>query len=252
MNKLWLPLILWGVGFGAGTRPFSHYQHVKTEELECSDCHRKTMNSTSLEANVKVPWATCSKCHADDTTFKVEFPYTQADSSFRIPKRSLPGDFKFDHKAHVSSKVACAECHGEAVKPGASSVGVRVGTTETLMGMRNCMECHMKKAEVSCLTCHDKMEKPLGHLSSAWIHSEGHGLQSNLKSKDCALCHENNKTTSCAECHMGTDASKVHGANYRFNHGEDVTFKKLDCAVCHQPLQQFCGDCHEGKGRTTR
>jgi hypothetical protein len=51
---------------------------------------------------------------------------------------------------------------------------------------------------------------------------------------------------------MGTDARAVHGLNYRFNHGTDVKFKKMDCAVCHQPLEQFCGDCHEGAGRPSR
>ena len=66
------------------------------------------------------------------------------------------------------------------------------------------------------------------------------------------MCHDQGSVTTCEECHAGTDARKVHGLNYRFNHGPDVRFHKLDCATCHAPLDQFCADCHEGKGKATR
>lgn len=251
MNKVWIPLFLWGMSFGGETREFSHHQHVKVEELQCSDCHSKTMNSTAIMDTAKVNHKTCLKCHDDDEDFKTVKPLTMTDPSFAIRNRAEKGSLKFSHKAHVGAKVECAQCHGDVLPKGAAPAGLAEADP---LSMRNCMECHVQKAEVSCLTCHDKVEKPLSHLSAAWLKSEGHGLQSNLKGKDCAMCHEQGHAEGgeCNDCHMGVDARKVHGLNYRFNHGTDVKFKKMDCSVCHQPLEQFCGDCHEGKGRPAR
>jgi hypothetical protein len=117
------------------------------------------------------------------------------------------------------------------------------------LAMKNCMDCHLQKAEISCLTCHTKVYKPINHMTDIWLKGQSHGLESNLSNQDCAMCHEKGEVTSCAECHMGGDSRLVHGLNYRFNHGVDVKFKKSDCSSCHTPLDQFCSDCHEGKGR---
>lgn len=255
MNKAWIPLFLWGMSFGGESREFSHHQHVKTEELKCSDCHSKVMNSTARLDSAKVSHKTCVKCHDDDESYKEVKPLVMTDPSFAIRERAEKGSLKFSHKAHSQAQVDCAQCHGDVLPKGAAPAGL---SDANPLSMRSCMECHVRKAEVSCLTCHDKVEKPLNHLSAAWLKSEGHGLQSNLKGQDCAMCHDEAMAGvgadvgDCAECHMGTDARKVHGLNYRLNHGTDVKFKKLDCAVCHAPLEQFCGDCHEGKGRPAR
>ncbi len=248
MTKGLLTLLLFGVGWGAGNTEFSHSQHGKKEELECTDCHSKTMNSRGLEDVVPVPDKTCTKCHADDTGFTLVRPLVITDLSYKIRDRAEKGSLKFSHKAHgKKASMECAQCHGEELAKGVPLPALKGPDP---MAMKSCMECHVKKAEISCLTCHDKVEKPLNHLSVAWMRSEGHGLASNLKGKDCEMCHE--QTGDCAECHMGTDARKVHGLNYRFNHGTDVRFGKSDCSVCHQPLDQFCADCHEGAGGPAR
>ena len=244
MSKVILPLLMVGFAFAGQTHRFSHYQHVKTEELECTDCHNKTMNSTTLDkARVGLTLKSCEKCHSDDSEFTTPKPIVLVDSSFRIRRMEGP-DLKFNHKAHVSAKVECAACHGLL-----ADTGHAVAPMKNAFTMKTCMECHLQKAEVACLTCHTKLDKPLNHLSTAWLRSEAHGIESNVKDQDCSMCHESGTVTTCAECHMGSDARKVHGLNYRFNHGVDVKFKKLDCSVCHAPLNQFCADCHEGKGR---
>lgn len=246
MKQVTLPLLLIGFAFGGGTHQFSHFQHVKTEELECTDCHTKTMYSTTLaESRVGLTLKACEKCHADDSEFTTPKPIVLADPSFRI-QRMDAGGLKFNHKAHISAKVQCTACHGDVLVPGDSVAALKIPNPLT---MKSCMECHLQRAEISCLTCHDKIEKPVDHLSATWLRSQGHGMQSNLRDPDCALCHDKGQITTCDECHMGGDARKVHGPNYRFNHGIDVRFKKLDCSVCHAPLDQFCADCHEGKGR---
>lgn len=246
MIRVTLPLLLIGVAFAGDTHKFSHFNHVKKEELVCSDCHGKTMNSTSLsQARAGLTLKSCDKCHSDDSNFSAPKPIVLVDPSFRI-ERAVAPDFKFNHKAHAASKVACASCHGELADPEIPAQSASAGSR---LGMRDCMECHLQKADVSCLSCHDKVEKPLSHMLASWKRSEGHGLKSGLAEKDCAMCHEDGQVTTCSDCHLGDDAKKVHGLNYRFNHGIDVKFKKLDCAVCHAPLDQFCADCHEGKGR---
>lgn len=251
MIRVTLPLLMCGLAWGGETHLFSHYQHVKKEDLTCSDCHSKTMNSTTLAgARVGLTLKACEKCHSDDSEFTTPKPIVMVDSSFRI-KRSEMEDLKFDHKAHVSAKVACAACHGLLAGPDSAGVATPA-PGKYLVTMKSCMECHVQKAEVSCLTCHDKIDKPLNHKSDMWARSGGHGLESNLNNQDCSMCHDKGSITTCDECHMGADARKVHGPNYRYNHGVDVKFKKLDCSVCHAPLDQFCADCHEGKGRQLR
>jgi len=245
-----------GFALGGETHQFSHYQHVKTEELDCSDCHNKTIKSTSLaDSRVGLTLKACVKCHSDDSTFQTPKPIVLIDASFRI-KRAEDADLKFNHKAHLSANVDCASCHGQLVAPGDSAPAATAAPAsvpmKNLLAMQSCMECHVRKADVSCLTCHTKIDKPLNHMSDVWLRGEGHGLQSNLNNQDCSMCHEKGEVTTCAECHMGNDARKVHGLNYRFKHGVDVKFKKSDCSVCHAPLDQFCADCHEGKGRQLR
>lgn len=250
MIRVALPFLMLGVAMGGDTHRFSHYQHVKTEDLVCTDCHNKTIKSSTLaESRVGLTLKACVQCHSDDSNFNAPKPIVMADSSFRIKRADGP-DLKFNHKAHITAKVECASCHGELVAPGDSAAAA--APPKNLLAMQGCMECHVKKAEVSCLTCHTKIDKPLNHMSDAWVRGSGHGTQSTLDGQDCSMCHEKGAITTCAECHLGGDARKVHGANFRFNHGVDVKFKKSDCSVCHAPLDQFCSDCHEGKGRQLR
>jgi hypothetical protein len=244
-----LPSLLMGLALGQEAHQFSHTRHVVKEELTCSDCHAKTMNSTSLgRARVALTLKTCEKCHSDDTAFARPKPIAM-DSVFRIANLG-DSTLKFNHKAHLVAKVECASCHGKL--PAVFDSTAAVPPAADLRTMKNCMECHVQKAQIACLTCHTKVEKPMNHLSAAWPQSQGHGLQSNLGNQDCSMCHEQGSITTCEECHAGNDARKVHGLNYRFSHGPDVRFHKLDCAVCHAPLDQFCADCHEGKGKAAR
>lgn len=253
MIRVTLPLLMMGIALGGETHQFSHFQHVKKEDLACTDCHNKTINSTTLaDARLGLKLNACAKCHSDDTNFNTPKPIVLADSSFRIQRADGP-DLKFNHKAHIGANVECASCHGQLIGPPDSGQAVvAVVPAKNLLEMQSCMECHVKKAEVACLTCHTKIDKPISHMSAAWVRGEAHGLQSELGNQDCSMCHEKGQVTTCAECHMGSDARKVHGLNYRFNHGVDVKFKKSDCSVCHAPLDQFCADCHEGKGRQLR
>lgn len=249
MIRVTLPLLMLGIAFGGETHKFSHFQHVKTEELVCSDCHGKTMNSTTLPASrVGLTLKSCDKCHSDDSAFRTEKAIELSDPSFLVKRAE--GDLKFNHKSHRSAKVECATCHGELVEKLDS--GAAPAPAGNLLSMQTCMDCHMQKADISCLSCHDKLDKPLDHMSALWLRSAGHGMQANLNDKDCAMCHEKGEIATCDDCHKGSDARVAHGLNYRFNHGIDVKFKKMDCSVCHAPLDQFCADCHEGKGRQLR
>lgn len=249
-----LPTLLLGFALGEEAHQFSHTQHVVKEDLACTDCHSKTINSTTLAgARVGLTLKACEKCHSDDSAFAKPKPIVLADPSFRIVRMEDP-TLKFDHKAHVTAKVQCSECHGQVSQPApAGDSTVKSAPQVNLLTMKNCMQCHMQKqtADVACLSCHTKVEKPLTHMSAVWLKSQGHGLQANL-GKDCSMCHEQGAVTTCEECHAGTDARKVHGPNYRFSHGPDVRFHKMDCATCHAPLDQFCADCHEGKGKAAR
>src|SRR3954471_8422406 len=118
MIRVTLPLLMFGLALGGETHQFSHFQHVKTEDLVCTDCHSKTINSTTLsEARVGLTLKTCVKCHSDDSAFQVAKPIVLVDSSFRI-KRMEDADLKFNHKAHLPAKIECAACHGQVVGPG--------------------------------------------------------------------------------------------------------------------------------------
>ena len=246
-----LPTLLLGLARGEEAHQFSHTRHVVKEELSCSDCHAKTINSTTLtRARVDLTLKTCEKCHSDDSEFAKPKPIAM-DSVFRIANID-DSTLKFNHKAHVMANVKCATCHGQL--PAAFDSTAQVPPTADVRTMKNCMECHLQnqKADIACLTCHTKVEKPVTHMSAVWLKSQGHGMQANLGNKDCSMCHEQASITTCDECHAGADARKVHGPNYRFSHGPDVRFHKMDCATCHAPLDQFCADCHEGKGKAAR
>ena len=124
-----------------------------------------------------------------------------------------------------------------------------------LEGMSNCTKCHEIGEEPTnskCLDCHKELNTMI---------KEGHGfnVSSDVKSKDCYVCHSE---------HNGRDFDMIHFVNQdKFNHSKTGyeligKHKKAECKDCHQEknivvkkfkkskntfmgLGRECANCHE-------
>jgi hypothetical protein len=219
---------------------FNHRVHFEEEELECIDCHEAVLKADDLQNMILYSLESCNDCH-DEPGYDTSYTFTVSDTGFPMPFSFRPGCLKLSHRIHHEQEVACRDCHGDWKAKNVKA--------EDWQNMRSCMECHEKKADISCLACHFERLMPDFHTAQHWIKREGHGLESCFRSRDCELCHGKNNT--CTECHMGADGRRIHEPEYREMHGMDVLFKTSDCSVCHQPLRIFCDECHIQFGIST-
>jgi predicted CXXCH cytochrome family protein len=231
-------LILISISFSEESKDrFSHSLHVVKEELECADCHGTVLKSNNLDSIQIISKGACEDCH-EDLNYNPSITYTLTDTGFPIVFTLPPEKLKLSHALHGEKGVACTDCHG---KPGGKpSAGLRQDN------MQACMDCHEQKADNSCLACHYEALQPESHQALNWLRRSAHGLQAGINQQECQLCHPGEQ--SCTSCHMGADGKRIHETDYRHTHGTDVIFKQSDCSVCHQPVNFFCGDCHENLG----
>ena len=141
------------VGFGASPRTinvgytpkqpveYSHARHVGELGMDCRYCHT-TVESAAFAA--VPPTQTCMNCHThilsdDPQMLSVKQSYESGRPIEWVKVHDLAEYVYFDHAAHVSNGVGCAECHG------------RVDRMETVyqaqtLSMGWCLECHREPA----------------------------------------------------------------------------------------------------------
>lgn len=244
---------------------FSHSFHK--ELAQCSDCHTKVSESTSLDDRLLPTMENCAGCHdvEDENNCKqchyedVLEPLIQKESSV-----------KFNHKLHISdNKLECVSCH-----KGLDGVDYGFESKETYPPMTTCYGCHNNNtvATSECIVCHKSTVDliPTDHREVSFLKT--HKFRAMSSNENCAMCHDN---SFCETCHASTNMitekntasdfyvpysphkftdnakeqqiTRVHDLNFRYSHGIEAKGKTAECQTCHE-VQTFCAECHTSGG----
>ncbi|HEY7638744.1 MAG TPA: cytochrome c3 family protein [Steroidobacteraceae bacterium] len=139
--------------------PFSHRHHVRDDGIDCRFCHTSVENAASAGLPAT---EVCMTCHSQ--LFTDAAMLAPLRDSMRTGQRlhwirvhDLPDFVYFDHSAHVTHGVPCAECHGRVDE---MPLTMRVRSLE----MQWCLSCHRQAGEryhiadarrlTDCSTCH--------------------------------------------------------------------------------------------------
>ena len=117
--------------------PFSHRQHAGDLDLDCRYCH---FTAEVSPYSAVPPTAVCMNCHrvvlADSPRLA---PVRESDVTGEpinwVRVHMLPDYAYFDHAAHLSAGVGCAECHGRIDQ-------MQVVTQREPLSMGWCLDCH--------------------------------------------------------------------------------------------------------------
>jgi hypothetical protein len=120
---------------------FDHRHHVRDDGVDCLYCHYEA--TRSKYAGVP-PTAVCMNCHSQVWQESARLAPVRASWFEDRPLRwrrvhQLPQFVYFDHSAHVSHGVGCAECHGRVDLMG------EVYAVAPLT-MQWCLDCHTDPA----------------------------------------------------------------------------------------------------------
>jgi len=121
--------------------PFSHAKHAGELGMDCRYCH----NTVEVAAVAAVPSASvCMNCHQrilpeSEKLAPVREAALEGKPLEWVRVHDLPDYAYFNHSAHVSKGVSCAECHGRVDRM------EQVKQVEPL-NMGWCLECHRDPA----------------------------------------------------------------------------------------------------------
>jgi hypothetical protein len=140
---------------------YSHYIHVKKNELSCDICHQY-YEEEMFAGKPKIE--TCAMCHSSSISKSPEekkvVQYVKKGKEIpwkKIYKFKNVGLFKtevnvfFSHQRHiVFGKVKCKTCHGDM-----ESMKTPPKVPLVKISMNRCINCHKKKkVTTSCNACH--------------------------------------------------------------------------------------------------
>jgi hypothetical protein len=116
---------------------FDHRHHVRDDGIDCLYCHYEATRSKNAGAP---PTALCMNCHSQIWQESARLAPIRDSWFSERPLRwervhQLPQFSYFDHSAHVSHGVGCAECHGRVDLMG------QVYAVAPLT-MKWCLDCH--------------------------------------------------------------------------------------------------------------
>lgn len=120
---------------------FDHRHHVRDDGVDCLYCHYEAERSKYAGAP---PTAVCMNCHSQVWQESSRLAPVRQSWFKGEPLRwqrvhELPEFVYFDHSAHVSHGVGCAECHGRVDLMG------QVHAVAPLT-MQWCLDCHTDPA----------------------------------------------------------------------------------------------------------
>ncbi len=232
---------------------FDHALHVTAGLDDCTVCHDPA--SGSGKALSTPGHDLCSVCHeipASGTTApedpverdKCAFCHTRPDYTVSPWQPKLSKELKWQHGAHLTAEIQCAQCHEK----------LDTRTPASLPSKSFCMDCHAQKSAAlnECSVCHNEITmdtipqfrhgQRVAH-DSPDIWRKVHGKEARVDAMYCAMCHD--QKNRCDDCHS-VMAPDNHTSAFKNNtHGHMATWDRNTCATCHE--EQFCVKCHKEK-----
>ena len=242
---------------------FSHSFHA--DIAECTDCHSKVPESTSLNDRLLPSHNDCGNCHDvnDDKNCK-----TCHKNEVYEPLIQDKTNMIFNHKDHLARGLECKDCHKDFTK-----INYSDEAEQKFPPMEKCASCHSPEGAGPnfCESCHISTAGLIPENHTTVDFKDKHKFLAEAANANCSMCHDN---STCEECHVATNTitetntpdnfyqpympsqsidgskqqviSRVHEIGYRFNHGIDANLKMTDCQSCHQ-VETFCANCHQSE-----
>ncbi len=248
----------------AGTIPFSHENHLKSLNNNCSACHNSIFH-ISRKNNPAVTMAemekgkSCGACHNKDNPGTPQLKNCSACHAIDAVSITIPdfGVLVFKHSKHLEM-YTCTDCHTALFKTDRSNP--HISMFQMQQG-NSCGSCHDGKSAFSvkgdCVKCHQVSEIPLAggavfshsaHLEMSFACSDCHSkifIPGSNRVSYTMLDMEAGK--SCGACHNAKTAFSVKGECQKCHKKVmEVRFKAFDARFSHNAhLKMFkCDDCH--------
>ncbi|MCC6907705.1 MAG: NapC/NirT family cytochrome c [Phycisphaerales bacterium] len=246
-------LVEWEVPTQRGDKIKIHFNHAphlgelrRGKELRCSSCHSQIVQGQHLVVTLD----TCFTCHFKGVKHgRDEEVLGGCGSCHGAPK----GDIRlatglFNHQEYLDRKVACENCHSEAIK-GDGEVPRQLCWTchnqpqqlakygETQLMHR----AHVSEHKLECSNCHVQIEH---HLTA----------NPNRALSLAGMIHETGESSEgCAQCHSATHSgpAKMYSGVGGFgvpNMPSPMFTSQVDCIACH--LEETSGASHGVSGYT--
>ncbi|MGD0674205.1 MAG: cytochrome c3 family protein [Polyangiaceae bacterium] len=163
---------------------FDHRHHVRDDGIDCLYCHYEAQRSKYA---APPPTSVCMNCHSQVWQESERLAPVRASWFDDRPLRwrrvhQLPAFVYFDHSAHVSHGVGCAECHGRV------DLMAQVHAVAPLT-MEWCLDCHRDP---------DPHLRPLSEITNMEWHPAGPRREIGARVKrdlhvqpsvQCTTCH---------------------------------------------------------------
>lgn len=251
----------------AGNIPFSHENHLKNLNSNCSACHNaifhisRSKNPTVTMAEME-KGKSCGACHNKENPKATQLNKCVACHVVDAVKITIPdfGILTFKHSKHLEM-YTCTDCHNSLFKTDKTNQHV------TMLQMeqgKSCGSCHDGKGAFSvkgdCVKCHQIGDIPMvggsmfshgAHLEMSYACSEchnkifvpgpnrvRHSMLNMETGKSCGACH-NGKTAfsvkgDCQKCHKNVNLIRFKAFDAKFSHGEHL--KMFKCNDCHSAI----------------
>lgn len=165
--------------------PYSHAVHVGKLGLDCRYCHTTVENAAFAAIP---PTQTCMNCHSSVKTDSPKLAplFESWKSGEPVPwvkVHDLPDYVYFNHSAHVTHGVGCAECHGRVDRMDEVKL-------EKPLSMGWCLECH--RAPEKFIRPADQvtnMDYKTGDEAAGKELEKKYGVHSAAYMTSCSTCH---------------------------------------------------------------
>ncbi len=231
---------------------FSHENHLKVEDVNCSNCH-KGLEDVTYATNKNMPtMVDCNTCH-DNIKATNQCETCHTDFATLLPKDHRSIDFSKEHKTLTrvgSMDISCTTCHNATF----------------------CQQCH-DGASLLKFGSDGLISDPMPRLTRRdspkmltlqMVHDMNyrftHGIDANAKKSDCYSCHE--KQSFCSACHL--EGGNITQGKFKPKWHSEIGFKTFgvgsgggkhaelarrdieNCATCHDAYgaDATCIKCH--------
>lgn len=251
----------------AGKISFSHENHLKSLNNNCSGCHnsiyhilRKKNPAVSMAEMEK--GKSCGACHNKDNPKTPQLKNCSSCHTVDSVSIVIPdfGTLIFKHSKHLGM-YTCTDCHEALFKT--DKTGPHVTMSQMQQG-KSCGSCHDGKSAFSvagdCVKCHQVGEILLAggsifshavHLEMSYACSEchnktfiagpnrvSHTMNDMESGKSCGACHDGKTAFSskvdCQKCHKNVKDIRFKAFDARFSHSDHL--KMFKCDECHSAI----------------
>jgi len=157
---------------------FSHANHLgearRGKRLHCTSCHSGTgvaVAEAGHETHVKVDESVCFTCHfkgAEKGQAATGCLVCHGPPSTVVTHQG----FEFDHGSYLKRDVRCDLCHVEVVRGDANvprdrCASCHVSRIEAFDDLERVHEIHLKRRQIDCKRCHNRMEHGKVQMAAA-------------------------------------------------------------------------------------